>query len=83
MGRHGCNGLGREMNSVPEVRHVLGDLEWASHAVIQETSGCHLAGLEEIPAVDNDRLFHDGAELLQVEFGELLPFGQDEERVAP
>jgi len=63
------------MNPVPQVRHVIGDLQRTSHAVIQETRRCHLTRLKEIAAVDDDRLFQDAAEFLQVEFGELLPFG--------
>jgi hypothetical protein len=53
----------------------------ASHAVIGEAVGCHHFGIIQVAAVDHDGVLEFLMEAAEIEVGELLPLGEDEQGV--
>ena len=53
----------------------------ATDADVSEAEFVHHAGVEEIAAIDDDGVAHDGVKALEIERGKLRPVGEDEQSV--
>ena len=53
----------------------------ASYAVIGEAVPCHYLGIIKVSAIDHDGVFEFLTEAAEIEVGELLPLGEDEQGV--
>src|SRR6266849_7733796 len=53
----------------------------ASYAVVSEAVGCHHFGIIQVAAVDHDGIFEFLVEAAQIEIGEFLPLGEDQQGI--
>ena len=53
----------------------------AAHAVIGEALRRHYFGIIQVAAVDHDGVLEFVAQALEIEVGELFPFGEDQQGV--
>src|SRR5207247_9792295 len=62
---------------------VTRTLRLAANGKIREAERPHLLGRVDVPAVEDDRRAHQAAHLLEVRLAELVPLGDDRQRVSP
>ena len=62
-------------------RHRLGGNRRASDAVVGESARRHDLGIVEIAPVDDDGILQPLVQTIQIQAGEFIPFGEDQESI--
>ena len=77
--------LGSCFLAVPQAQHgggnAVGIRGGAAHAVVGEAVRRHHFGIIQVAAIDHDGILEFLAQAVEIELGELLPLGEDQQRI--